>query len=45
MINRMVNLFWLWTVLGTAWAWFVPEHFTWFLGVIPGTSLKFHELN
>lgn len=45
MINRMVNLFWLWTVLGTAWAWFVPERFTWFLGVIPGTSLKFHELN
>lgn len=40
MINRMVNLFWLWTVLGTAWAWFLPEHFTWFLGVIPGTSLK-----
>ncbi len=24
------NLFALWTVLGTAWAWFWPQHFTWF---------------
>ena len=40
MINRLVNLFWAWTVLGTAWAWFAPEHFTWFLGTIPGTGLK-----
>ncbi|MEN8870607.1 MAG: bile acid:sodium symporter family protein [Akkermansiaceae bacterium] len=37
---RLVNLFWLWTLLGTAWAWFMPEHFTWFLGMIPGTELK-----
>lgn len=40
MINRLVNLFWLWTALGTAWAWFSPDHFTWFLGTIPGTHLK-----
>ena len=40
MINRLVNLFWLWTALGTAWAWFAPDHFTWFLGTIPGTNLK-----
>lgn len=40
MINRLVNLFWLWTALGTAWAWCFPGHFTWFLGSIPGTSLK-----
>ena len=37
---RLVNLFWLWTLLGTGWAWFFPEHFTWFLGMIPGTELK-----
>ncbi|VWX58718.1 bile acid:sodium symporter family protein [Sphingorhabdus sp. 109] len=29
MIHRLTNLFALWTVLGTAWAWFVPEHFLW----------------
>ncbi|MGD1977873.1 MAG: bile acid:sodium symporter family protein [Akkermansiaceae bacterium] len=40
MTSRLVNLFWLWTLLGTAWAWFLPEHFTWFLGTIPGTELK-----
>jgi len=44
MISRMVNLFWLWTLLGTAWAWFVPGHFTWFLGMIPGTELKWIPL-
>jgi BASS family bile acid:Na+ symporter len=38
------NLFWLWTLLGTLWAWFVPEHFTWFLGTLPGTSLKLTAL-
>jgi len=27
----LTNLFALWTVLGTAWAWFVPAHFTWFI--------------
>ncbi|MGJ8694721.1 MAG: bile acid:sodium symporter family protein [Verrucomicrobiaceae bacterium] len=40
MLARLVNLFWLWTVLGTAWAWFYPGHFIWFLGMIPGTELK-----
>jgi BASS family bile acid:Na+ symporter len=44
MISRLVNLFWLWTLIGTAWAWFVPGHFTWFLGVIPGTGLKWIPL-
>jgi BASS family bile acid:Na+ symporter len=29
MIHRLTNLFALWTILGTAWAWFVPEHFLW----------------
>ena len=36
---RLVNLFWLWTLIGTAWAWMVPEHFTWFLGMVPGTGV------
>lgn len=39
MASRLVNLFWLWTLLGTAWAWAVPGHFTWFLGKLPGTDL------
>ncbi|GAA0472519.1 bile acid:sodium symporter family protein [Parasphingorhabdus litoris] len=29
MIQRLTNLFALWTVLGTAWAWYIPEHFLW----------------
>lgn len=29
MIQRLTNLFALWTVLGTTWAWFIPEHFLW----------------
>lgn len=29
MVQRLTNLFALWTVLGTAWAWFIPEHFIW----------------
>ena len=29
MIRFLTNLFALWTILGTAWAWFVPEHFLW----------------
>lgn len=29
MIQRATSLFALWTVLGTAWAWFVPAHFVW----------------
>lgn len=36
---RLVNLFWLWTLLGTGWAWIAPEHFTWFLGEIPGLEI------
>ena len=27
--DRATGLFALWTVLGTAWAWLVPAHFTW----------------
>ena len=44
MLARFVNFFWLWTFLGTGWAWIVPEHFTWFLGEIPGTDLKWVPL-
>jgi len=40
MAFRMVNLFWLWTLLGVTWAWFFPAHFTWFLGAIPGTEIS-----
>jgi len=29
MIRWATNLFALWTVLGTAWAWFIPDHFLW----------------
>lgn len=29
MIQRATNLFAFWTVLGTAWAWFFPEHWVW----------------
>jgi bile acid:Na+ symporter, BASS family len=28
-IQRATSLFALWTVLGTAWAWFVPGHWLW----------------
>ena len=39
------NLFWLWTILGTVWAWFVPEHFTWFItGKLPGTDIRLINL-
>lgn len=41
MIHRIVNLFWLWTILGVVWAWFFPMHFTWFLGNVPGTEITF----
>lgn len=41
MINRIVNLFWLWTILGVVWAWIFPSHFTWFLGKIPHTEIGF----
>lgn len=40
MANRIVNLFWLWTILGVVWAWVFPSHFTWFLGKIPGTDIS-----
>lgn len=29
MIRRATNLFAVWTVLGTLWAWFIPDHFLW----------------
>ena len=44
MLARFVNFFWLWTFLGTGWAWIVAERFTWFLGEIPGTDLKWVPL-
>jgi len=40
-LKHISNLFWLWTILGTVWAWFFPEHFTWFItDKIPGTDIK-----
>lgn len=39
--RRIANLFWLWTVLGTVWAWFVPGAFSWFVTeTFPFTSIK-----
>ena len=35
----LTNLFALWTVLGTAWAWFVPPHFTWFVDTVVETPI------
>ena len=29
MIQRATNLFALWTILGTIWAWLMPDHFVW----------------
>jgi len=29
MVQRITSLFALWTVLGTLWAWIIPEHFAW----------------
>lgn len=29
MVQRVASLFALWTVLGTLWAWFLPDHFIW----------------
>ena len=43
-LASITNLFWLWTVLGTIWAWLFPDHFTWFLGKLPGTDLKLTAL-
>ncbi len=52
-IAKATNLFWLWTMLGVAWAWLIPEHFSWFaryislgLGVIMlgmGLTLSFDD--
>jgi len=53
MIAKATNLFWLWTLLGVAWAWLIPTHFMWFapyigpgLGVIMlgmGLTLSFSD--
>ena len=40
LIARATNLFALWTVLGTAWAWFVPDHFLW---VVDGSIRPFGQ--
>lgn len=40
LIGQITNLFALWTVLGTAWAWFLPEHFLW---VVDGTFRPFGQ--
>ena len=29
MVQRITSLFAVWTVLGTLWAWFIPDHFIW----------------
>lgn len=29
--SRFIHYFWLWTILGVLWAWWIPEHFTWFI--------------
>ena len=33
---RLTNLFAVWVVLGTIWAFVIPEHHTWFRPFIPG---------
>ena len=40
MIARLTGLFALWTVLGSAWAWFIPAHFLW---VVDGTFRPFDQ--
>jgi BASS family bile acid:Na+ symporter len=50
---KITNAFALWLVLGVAWAWLVPGHFTWFLPHIPlglgvimlgmGLTLRFRD--
>lgn len=45
MLKHICNLFWLWTILGTVWAWFLPDHFTWFItDKVPGTEFKLINL-
>jgi BASS family bile acid:Na+ symporter len=40
MIAKATNLFWLWTMLGVAWAWVIPGHFEWFASYIsPGLGV------
>lgn len=40
MLQRINQLFWLWTILGVGWAWFVPAHFAWFQPFIaPGLGM------
>ena len=39
--RTVARLFWLWTLLGTLWAWVYPSHFVWFVTeTLPGTNLK-----
>jgi BASS family bile acid:Na+ symporter len=40
MVQRITGLFALWTVLGTLWAWFVPDHFIW---VADGSFMPFGQ--
>lgn len=40
MIRWATNLFAVWTVLGTAWAWVIPEHFLW---VVDGSFKPFGQ--
>ena len=40
MIRWATSLFAVWTVLGTAWAWFIPAHFVW---VVDGTFQPFGQ--
>jgi len=53
MLSRLNNAFALWLAIGLAWAWFIPDHFTWFRAYIPlglgiimlgmGLTLRFAE--
>jgi len=43
-LRRVTNLFWLWTILGTGWAWVWPGHFTWFLGKVGGSEVTLIDL-
>ena len=53
MFARITNAFAIWLLLGVAWAWVVPGHFTWFLPHIPmglglimlgmGLTLRFED--
>lgn len=53
MFFRITNAFAIWLLLGVAWAWAIPGHFTWFLPHIPlglglimlgmGLTLRFED--